>query len=851
MNPFIKKLLYLTLGLLSPLTCVCNINFTDAGGNIVIDTTNSALSVSNPTKIVGWGQRSVVKMFGDNASTAWPETYTNTTIVAQSGAGTTPARTTLVDANSNAICAAPTLLRTTSNLLLYTARTYSSSIVVLGRRTDSANVSIRGTSNAINLFYTYLPVPTTDSIDGTQFMRYHTAHHVFHNGASTIRGWVRFNNGFTIMPQGTVSMDTLTTVSGPIDLRDTGLLKLNNDLYLSHNVTLTAGGYIKGNAANYGQANTIFMGGDLTLANDNYAKVLHITGDWANNGQSGDLIIDGCGHTLNIGSQAQIFVDQNITLTLRNMTIKTSPASFLKPAIQLASMGSKLALDNVMFDLGADFQFGQGQLFIHDDVAVTGTSAFIYSSPKPSYITSGATWSFETGTTFSIAPATYTDQPFTAGTATSNNFIVLADQTAALSLSGCSLKTTFTGARFTKGMVLFDNKVAIDTQAGVDLAMSATGVGLLDVDSTVTNVAFSPDGRYVATTYEHSNSVYTGIYRFNGTSPMTYVAAPVIGPTTGIPALAWSPDSRFLASGGKTYFRIYGFNSTISTPVIAQQNFGLIVNSISWSPDGRYLAVGGNNGTTPLIVYRFDGTTLTQVTTANPGGSSIQVNGVAWSPDGKYLTTASRLTGGYAGWQLYSFNGFSLSTVTSATYPNSDSNSYATTWSPDGRYITWGYRTNTNIGQCQIYKFNGTVSGSLPLLNLGTQVNAVSFSPDGRYLLACGVNNGAGRFQLYRINVSGATALLAQDQPFGTVATTVAWSPDSKYVLIGGTNATTGQQDLMVYPVIKTATAANTQGFSNGLLFGDKAKGVDFDASIRVMGSATVKVRGMVKDDSF
>ena len=279
------------------------------------------------------------------------------------------------------------------------ARTYSSSIVVLNRRTDSANQIIRTSSNAVNLFVNNLAVPTTDSIDGTQFMRYHPLHHVFHNNGNawSIRGWVRFNDGFTVMPLGSVIMDTLVTVSGGFDLRDTGTLILNNDLYLAHNVTLTNGGNIKGQASSTGQANTIFMGGDLTLASTTYARTLHITGDWSNSGTSGNLIIDGCGHTLNIGDRAQIFVDQNVTLTLRNMTIKTGALSLNNPAIQLASHGSKLALDNVMFDLGADFHFMQGQLFVHNEVAVTGTSAFVYQSPRPSYITSGATWSFEQG----------------------------------------------------------------------------------------------------------------------------------------------------------------------------------------------------------------------------------------------------------------------------------------------------------------------------------------------------------------------------------------------------------------------------------------------------------------------
>jgi Tol biopolymer transport system component len=838
----IQKIWILAVGLLSPViitkTGVCTISFTDADSSIAIDTTNSSMAISNASKIIGWGQRSVVKATGDNASSAWIEGYTSGSVVGQAGQAGSPAvtkivSTNLVDANSNAINTTGPLLRATSNLLLYVARTYSSSILVLRSRADSTNVSFRGTSNAVNALYQQMAVPTTGSIDGTVFAKYVTKHYVFHNGAWNARGWIRFNDGFTVMPQAAVSMDTLTTVSGAIDLRDTGVLKLNNDLYLSHNVTLTAGGYIKGNAANYGQANTIFMGGDLTLAPDNYAKVLHITGDWANNGQSGDLIIDGCGHTLNIGSQAQLFVDTNVTLTLRNMTIKTSPASLMKPAIQLASLGSKLALDNVMFDLGADFQFDQGQLFIHDEVAVTGTSAFIYQSPKPSYITSGATWSFEQGTTFSIAPATYTDQPFTAGTATSNNFIVLADQSAALSLSGCSFKTTFTGARFSKGMVLFDNKVAIDTQAGSEISGLGTGVTFADFITTVSSAAFSPDGRYVAVVGLSSNpAIY--VYRFNGAALGTAIFGDGYG-GNAMPAVAWSPDGKFIAFGGDAspQLRIYRFGGTAgSSSQVTSQSFGLIVNSISWSPDGKYLAVGGNNSTQSLIIYRFNGTSLTQVTTAQPSGA-IQVNGVAWSPDGKYLGVTSRGPDG-ADLNIYSFNG---TTFPQSWYAGTSGSGADFAWSPDGRYLAWS--TDGAANSIRMSRFDG--NSITPINGVGTSTSAQAFSPDGRYLMSCGGTN----YTLWR--VTPLISAIASDS-FGTVATTVAWSPDSKYVLVGGTN---GSTDLMVFPVTRTATSATTQGFSNGLLFGDKAKGVNFDANVNVLSGAVVKVKGMVKDDSF
>ena len=621
MNPFIKKIIYLTsiLASIAPSWCDATVLFSNKTANFSLDSTNAKLFINNPSKIIGWEQRSIIKPFGNNASSAWLENYNSNAVVGSAALSgvTKPTRTNLVDANSNAINVLPTPIRTNSNHLLYVARTYSSSLVILSNRINNDSVTARGTSNAVNLLYRNLAVPTADSVDGTIFAKYLTNHYVFHNNGAawTARGWVRFNNGFTVMPLGSVIMDTLTTVSGGFDLRDTGTLILNNDLYLAHNVTLTNGGNIKGQASSTGQANTIFMGGDLTLASTTYARTLHITGDWSNSGTSGNLIIDGCGHTLNIGDRAQIFVDSNITLTLRNMTIKTGALSLNNPAIQLASHGSKLALDNVMFDLGADFHFMQGQIFVHNEVAVTGTSAFVYQSPKPSYITSGATLSFEQATTFSVAPSTFTDCPFTVNnTYTNNAFLVLADASSALSLNGCSFQTTFTGLRLRSGMVLFDNKVAIDTTAGVDLnnttPLTEIGSGV-PTGSSPTAISWSPDSHFVAVVTNVDQTLQ--IFKFNGTSiPTQNWIIPIPGSPQQV---AWSPDGRFIAvanyGGGLSTQNIQIFRFTgASTPTLVS----LLTEqpgSISWSPDSRFIATVDTSNNY-LKIFRFNGVIQTR-----------------------------------------------------------------------------------------------------------------------------------------------------------------------------------------------------------------------------------------------
>jgi WD40 repeat protein len=872
--------------------CTAGVTFANPNANLLVGAPNTALRIGDASKIIGWTNRSVVKTFGNTVSTAWPEGYSDGAVVGQTGQSgvTIPARTDMIDANSNAIIISLPyisngtliqLARIDNNALNYTTRTFSSSIWVLRSRADSTSISLRTMSNTLVALYTVarttsnalnsfnntiasnLVVPSANSIDGTVMPKYCTNNYVFHNNGNawTVRGWVRFNNGFTVMPRASVLMDTLTTVSGGFDLRDTGTLILDNDLYLAHNVTLTDGGNIKGKASTTpgAGANTIFMGGDLTLASTTYARTLHITGDWCNTGTSGDLIIDGGGHTLNIGDRAQIFVDQNVTLTLRNMTIKTGPKSLLRPAIQLASPGSKLALDNVLLDLGADFHFLNGQLFIHDEVAVTGTSAFVYNSPWPSYITSGATWSFESGTTFSVAPATYTDQPYTAGTATSNNFIVFADASAALSFDNCSFLTTFTGLRLRSGMVLFNDKVAVNTQAGVDLNPSTpvTEIGSgVATGSTPYAFAWAPNSRFLAVANGAVGTLQ--MYQFNPASGLSIFGGAISG-FNAPDGISWSPDGRFFivvnSFGASSTMQVYRFNGA-STPtpvgaaVITGSTAGL--TGVSFSSDGRFIAVVNKNATT-LQVFRFDGVSTPAQIGSNVT-TSTQPYSVAWSPDNRFLVVSC-----YSGQTIaiYRFNGSATLTLVGSTV-SLGGNVPSVTWSPDGRFLAALVET----GNIYIYSFNGaSTPSSVTSVPTGTgtdKLRSIHWSPDGRYLVFSDIT--ARNIYIYRFDGSSNLTQVGSAISVGSSGTasasalmTAAWSPDGLF--IAAFNAVSNGV-LHVFGCNFVASLATIQGFSNGLIFGNSALGAAqglgsaYDTNVQLFGGAVVKAKGMIKDDS-
>jgi WD40 repeat protein len=143
-------------------------------------------------------------------------------------------------------------------------------------------------------------------------------------------------------------------------------------------------------------------------------------------------------------------------------------------------------------------------------------------------------------------------------------------------------------------------------------------------DSGDVALAWSPDGEKFAVSI---NDQAIFIYSLsNGT-----IISTLIGGPRNIVTLSWSPDGKYLASGGWTY----------TVNIWNAQSFELVkkleavsVRTLEWSPDGRFLATASHGSGGELVIW--DSTSWKPIATRHLGfGISL-----SWSPDGAKLAAA-------------------------------------------------------------------------------------------------------------------------------------------------------------------------------------------------------------------
>jgi eukaryotic-like serine/threonine-protein kinase len=202
---------------------------------------------------------------------------------------------------------------------------------------------------------------------------------------------------------------------------------------------------------------------------------------------------------------------------------------------------------------------------------------------------------------------------------------------------------------------------------GLAIAGIASGITWLALSHPPLGAVTPPTSTPVPTSTPTSTPMPTPTPPTPGTTLFIYR-----GHSNGVFAVAWSPDSRRIASASLDHTaRVW--DASTGENVLTYRGHSSSVDAVAWSPDsGRIASASGDR-----TVQVWDASTGGNVLTYR--GHSIEVHSVAWSPDGGRIASASfdytaRVWDASTGENVLTYRGHSNAV-------------FAAAWSPDGKRI--------------------------------------------------------------------------------------------------------------------------------------------------------------------
>jgi len=265
----------------------------------------------------------------------------------------------------------------------------------------------------------------------------------------------------------------------------------------------------------------------------------------------------------------------------------------------------------------------------------------------------------------------------------------------------------------------------------------------------VNSVAFSPDGKFLATGSSKDKAKIFNLETGNEVKSFKHY--------DHVNSVAFSPDGKFLATGSSdSNARIFNLETGAEVKSFKLNR----VNSVAFSPDGKFLATGSYDNNARI----FNLETGNEVKSFKHYNS---VKSVAFSPDGKFLATGS-----------YDNNAriFNLETGNEVKSFKHYDSVYSVAFSPDGKFLATGsYDNKAKI-------FNLETGNKVKSFKHNSYVYSVAFSPDGKFLATGSYDNKAKIFNL-------ETGNKVKSFKHNNLVNSVAFSPDGKFLATGSDNA--------------------------------------------------------------
>lgn len=360
--------------------------------------------------------------------------------------------------------------------------------------------------------------------------------------------------------------------------------------------------------------------------------------------------------------------------------------------------------------------------------------------------------------------------------------------------------------------------VAVAEEALYAALARASGTGLGGHALGVSDIAFSPDGRRLAT------ADYRGNIRLWDLQPEDPLqASTVLSAPRGFGRVDFSPDGRWLAAWGKQVY-LWDLQAPGPTAPFVSTDHEATIRACRFSPDSRWFAVAsdsnvelpvnpgiirlldlhagdpsatsllfsGVEGWTRDVPFSPDGrwmatngpnltTLLWDLHAGDPTAAPVQFPGgykPGFSPDGKWLVTHDTTGAGDQWRHFVMLWDFRASHPVSATFTIDDAFDWS--FSPDGRWLATETYQQDSI---RLWDTRANDWLDTPVSVPGVRIGG--FSPDARWLATINANSTIALWDTQADDLARQSLTTHDPEEWSDYSLLLAFSPDSHWLAAG------------------------------------------------------------------